>query len=149
MIVLRLDGEGSPAYGVAEVKVLGHSEQSCKSGHPIWRFVAAWTHREHIAYSTSPSGFGETRSDPRESREPGLCPSTLRVKSSIRGVGALSLPFGRCSLESRNKSQGWAGEHSRPRLRNSLGGVVGGGLGGDEALPWFVPRIAHRRMGVR
>ena len=134
MIVLRLVGEGSPAYGVAEVKVLGHSEQSCKSGHPIWRFVAAWTHREHIAYSTFPSGFGGTRSDPRESRKPGLCPSTLRVKSSVRGVGALSLPFGLCSLGSRNKSQGWAGEHSRPRLRNSLVGAVGGDRGGDETL---------------
>ena len=100
MIVSSLDGEGSPAYGVAE-KVLGHSEQSCKSGHTIWHSALAWKHREHTAYSASPSGFGETRSDPRESREPGLCPSTLRVKLSIRGVGALSpsLDFAASSRE--------------------------------------------------
>ena len=57
MIVSSLDGEGSPAYGVAE-KVLGHSEQSCKSGHTIWRSALAWKHREHTAYSVSPSGLG-------------------------------------------------------------------------------------------
>jgi hypothetical protein len=60
MIVWCPDHGGSPAYGVAEAKALGHPQQSCKGGHPIYHFVAAWTHREHVPTTQRELGAYET-----------------------------------------------------------------------------------------
>ena len=60
MIVSSLDGEDSPAYGVAE-KVLGRSKQSCGSGHTIWHSALAWKHSEQVAIVCLQAGSGDSK----------------------------------------------------------------------------------------
>ena len=148
MIVSSLDSEGFPARGVA-VNMLGHSKQSCMSGHTSWHSASAWRHCEHTAYSVSPGGLGGLEVTRGNHGRLDFVSPFHEPTNNLHGAWELSVPP--WTLESRPEKQvsGRIWGHGRPRLRNSLGGVIGGDLGGDEALPWFVPRIAHERMGVR
>ena len=83
MIVWGPGYEGSPAYGVAAGKALGHPQQSCKGGRSIYHFVdrRIWNARALPVYFTSQiicTGRGSSRHS--------LWTLPLRVERQVPGM---------------------------------------------------------------